>query len=235
MTIRITEKSYKTECLIFIGFVILLALIAIITNTKSCPKWLEVIFSIITLLEIIILIPFSIARMYSISNNREMDSFKKGQTKYKFSYKEYLGEEIIFWVKNAIEPDTLYVTSVDGKHYIIEVVFATIGKMGPFVDKGYCIDKNEVSENDLLSFIVKQLLDSRGLVKVDAITEKNNPILFEKTLSELRKKIKKQKFYDITLDLRSISNTDKDRIFNFNNNIKRYAYVAANWIKAHHW
>lgn len=191
MTIRITEKSYKTECLIFIGFVILLALIAIITNTKSCPKWLEVIFSIITLLEIVILIPFSIARMYSISNNREMNSFKKGQTKYKFSYKEYLGEEIIFWVKNAIEPDTLYVTSVDGKHYIIEVVFATIGKMGPFVDKGYCIDKNEVSENDLLSFIVKQLLDSRGLVKVDAITEKNNPILFEKTLSELRKKIKK--------------------------------------------
>lgn len=191
MTIKITDKSYKAECLIFIGFIILLSLIAIIANTKSYPKWLEVIFRIITLLEIIILIPFSMARMYSISNNRKMDSFKKGQTKYKFNYKEYLGEEIIFWVKNAIEPDTLYVTSVDGKHYIIEVVFATIGKMGPFVDKGYCIDKNEVSENDLLSFIVKQLLDSRGLVRVDAITEKNNPILFEKILSELRKKIKK--------------------------------------------
>lgn len=181
------EISFKKEIFLLV-FLILILPFFIIINLFSPPKWIDIIMRIIMILDIIPCIPLSIVRLVGISDNREEIARKEGKIKYKFPYKEYSIEKILFWLDNAKYPDKLYITSVNSKHFTIEVTFETKGKNGPFIKKGYKVDKDIIpSILQMKNFMYEnKFIDENGFVRVDAITENNDPILFEKVINNIQ-------------------------------------------------
>lgn len=99
-------------------------------------------------------------------------------------------DDIIFWTKNAETPDTIYIEGVKNNTLKLSVDFETVGKNGPFYNKGIFIDGNIVEEENVEKVLIEKCIIVDFCVNVLAFTELNNPTLFQKTIDELKTTLK---------------------------------------------
>ena len=98
--------------------------------------------------------------------------------------------DILFWIRNAETPDTIYIETIDKKVLKLSIAFETVGKNGPFFNKGVFIDGNNINEEEVENLLVKKCIIVDFCVNVLAFTELNNPTLFQKTIDKLKTTLK---------------------------------------------
>lgn len=81
------------------------------------------VISSICCLIIVILFIILLVKLSVISDNCDKLNFKSGTKKIKYASIKVKYEDVKFLLENALMPETLYVKSINGNNYIIDVSF----------------------------------------------------------------------------------------------------------------
>lgn len=176
------EKKYKYE---IIPFFILIVIYSVIMIILSHFKNTNIIAGIICILFIFQLILFFI-RLICVADNREISKFKNNEIKMKFPSIKVDFKDIMLWVEKSDIPDTIYVKSILGKRFIIEISFETKGFRRKFINKTIWFDDVRITTLEKFKEIIEinQILDVNNYIEIEAITEFNNPKLFYEMLKK---------------------------------------------------
>lgn len=180
------SKKYKNEIIFICCLLLISSVIGILIDTLDLNSIVvRVVRSVLIVLCAILLFP-CIIRILDISDYNEKNKVKNGKKKFKFKPLLCNITDIEKWIMNATTPDTLYIKSSSGnKITIISVEFETQGKNGPFINKQILInDKEIVNEKYIRQEIDKTCLIENDCVYLMAITEYNDPKMFNKILKD---------------------------------------------------
>ena len=126
-------------------------------------------------------------RLTRVSDNKEVNNIKR--TNYKFKYKpiKLSVGDFKYWIKNAVMPETIYIKSLHKINYKFVVDFETQGKNGPFVNKRFFLDNNEL--NDEIECI--KVFQELGIIFEDYILvyetfDHNRPDIIFEIINELK-------------------------------------------------
>ncbi len=186
LSIKTLSENYKKDKTIFIIYIIIMSLIILFSNIMTIPSIVDILFRIIGLLVMIVLIPILILRVVGIGSNIEKLKLRDSTKKFKYKSVEYSFDDIVFWLRNANEPDDIYVTANNSKIYNIAVTFEVKGKNGSFFNKQFSLNYEVIDLESILTVIQKECLNQNGFINVNEMTEKNDPNLFIKTINYLK-------------------------------------------------
>ena len=151
-------------------------------------KFIDVFFRVYISIMWFIIPLFCITRIVDIIDYRQEKKNLIERKKYKpFSCTT---EDILFWIRNAQTPDTIYIEGTEKKILKLSIDFETVGKNGPFYNKGIFIDGNIVEEENVEKVLIEKCIIVDFCVNVLAFTELNNPTLFQKTIDKLKTTLK---------------------------------------------
>lgn len=157
------EMTYKKEIITLVILLLIFVLPIIFTYFSLTPhKSIRFIINVIMIIDLQCML-FCGARMLYISDNREKLKHNKGKKKSKFPTIKYSYKAILYWLENAIEPDTLYIVSNRNEHYCLEISFELIG-FNKFVNKKYFFDHDEMVS---ISNIEKMLEQNEIMIRMD--------------------------------------------------------------------
>ena len=145
----------------------------------------NIIAGIICILFIFQLILFFI-RLICVADNREISKFKNNEIKMKFPSIKVDFKDIMLWVEKSDILDTIYVKSILGKRFIIEISFETKGFRRKFINKTIWFDDVRITTLEKFKEIIEinQILDVNNYIEIEAITKFNNPKLFYEMLKK---------------------------------------------------
>lgn len=177
------SKKEKNEILLIVMLPLCFVLGVMFTEIFKSELLSRIVIGILIILFAILFIA-CILRLIDISDYKENMKIVSGQKKMKYKPVCYKISDIEQWILTATVPDTLYVQSRNnGKIVIIEVSFETKGKNGPFINKKIFINEKQiVNLNDIKHEILSVCLVDNDCIRLNAITEFNNPKNFEKIL-----------------------------------------------------
>ena len=176
------EKKYKYEIVPFCFLTIFYLFIGIILNLFENTN---IILFVIYVLFIFQLVLFFI-RLTCVADNRKILKFKNNEIKMRFSSIKVDFKDIMVWLEKSVVPDTLYVKSVLGKRFIIEISFETKRIRGEFINKTMWFDDVKIASFEKIEEIIQinQILDIDNNIEIEAITEFNDPKLFYEILKK---------------------------------------------------
>ena len=162
------------------GFVLIIAAIVENTINFSWPKPVSYVIGFAyAFLFIYILIVVII-----IIVNKCVPS--QGKPKFKYKPLKINFDDILMWLEKSDVPETLYLKGKEVEYIKLDIQFATIGKNGPFVDKGFFLNDIELPLDKIKEELTKILLLESGICILLEITDSNDPKLFLKVLDELK-------------------------------------------------
>ena len=159
------EMTYKKEIITLVILLLIFVLPIIFTYFGLTPhKSIRFIIAVIMFIDFYPCMIFCGIRMLHISDNREKLKHNKGKKKGKFPTIKYSYKAILYWLENAIIPDTLYIVSNRNEHHCLEISFEVIGFNKPFVNKKYLFDHDEMVS---ISNIEKMLEQNEIMIRMD--------------------------------------------------------------------
>ncbi|MDE6660744.1 MAG: hypothetical protein K2J93_02830 [Anaeroplasmataceae bacterium] len=161
---------------------VILIIVAIVENTIhfSWPKPVSYVYGIC----LCILFVYIVIVLILILVNKCVPSLEKPKCKYEPLKINF--DDIMIWLEKANVPETLYLKGKTVEYIQLEVQFATIGKNGSFVDKGFYLNDKELSLESIKEELTEALFIEEGNCILLEITEHNDPKLFLKVLKELK-------------------------------------------------
>ena len=132
---------------------------------------------------------FSLVALIDIrKEERKKDAnSKKNKVMAKFLPYSYDLADIYFWLRKSNEPDVLYVKGKNDNIIKIEILCDFDTRTRQFFDKEILINEKVIIINDIQSTIESQCyITCDNKVTVLAITEMNDPSLFQKIIDNLK-------------------------------------------------
>ncbi len=186
------EVTYKKEIITHVILLLIFVLPIIFTYFGLIIpyKSIRFIIAVIIFIDFYPCMIFCGIRMLHISDNREKLKHNKGIKKGKLPTIKYSYKAILYWLENAIIPDTLYIVSNRNEHHCLEISFEVNGFNKPFVNKKYFFDHDEMVSISNIEKMLEQneIIDKDGYIAIEGITDYNNPSLFQKILNEINYK-----------------------------------------------
>ena len=109
-----------------------------------------------------------------------------------FSYYHLQVDDFVYWLKNAVVPEKLIVRSKNKINYIFEISFETKGKNGPFYNKRFFLDNEELQDsNTCIEKLTSLDIIYNNELSIYETFDKNSPELLIKII-EASKKLKKK-------------------------------------------
>lgn len=186
--IKSIRKKYLTEILLLSYLIISTLIVIFVSNYFELSKICNRILGIIILLQWILLFIPCILRILCIVDYNKKIKIKKGKQKFNYYPKLYPVRDVIYWIKHASIPDTIYVKKKDNEgNIIIEVSYEVKKRNGSFINKKVFIDDEEIkSSRKIQDILEKKCLIKENYLYVVATTEMNDPKLFSKIISDIK-------------------------------------------------
>lgn len=142
----------------------------------------------------LLLIFISLARLINISDNKEKKLIKNGEKKFKHKPLKYRLEDVILVFENYDIPDIVYIKDQMNKIHTIELSMDYDERKNVF-NRQYHIDNMKfVDITEFKEYIINNsMCDEFENVLVVSLIDNNNPILFERVISQCKKKVEKSK------------------------------------------
>ncbi|MCM1197224.1 MAG: hypothetical protein NC310_09190 [Roseburia sp.] len=173
----------KVKNILAIIALLILIIDAIVENTMNISMPLSVDYIIRILLSIsfiyilIIIIIFIVNKC--VSSNDSIKKFKYRPVNLKY-------DDVMLWLEKENVPNTLYLKGTKKEFIKLEIQFSTIGKNGPFVDKGIFLDNKEFTIDEIRIALKEEIYLEDQQCILMGYTENNDPSLFLKVLEELK-------------------------------------------------
>ena len=165
-SLKSISKRYVNEILLLCYLIITTLIVAIVSNCFELSKTIDRILGIIILLQWILLFIPCMSRILSIIDYNKDIKIKNGELKFNFSPILYSLQDILYWLKYASIPDTIYVKRKGNTgNLIIEVSYEVEKRNGPFVNRKVFIDNEEIQ-----SFTkIQNILTKKCLIKENSL------------------------------------------------------------------
>ena len=181
-----TSTSYLEMIRNFLIGLIVPCVLLVLTNLIPVKTPLRILIIIpIGLIMFMTIIFF--ARLIWVSDNRETNNIKSD--KYKFKYKpiKLKVDDFVYWLKNAVVPEKLIVRSKNKINYIFEISFETKGKNGPFYNKRFFLDNEELQDsNTCIEKLTSLDIIYNNELSIYETFDKNSPELLIKIIDDLK-------------------------------------------------
>jgi len=143
----------------------------------------------------LLLIFISLARLINISDNKEKKLIKNGEKKLKHKPLKYRLEDVVLVFENYDIPDIIYIKDQMNKIHTIELSMDYDERKKRSFDRQYHIDNMMfVDITEFKEYIItNSMCDEFENVLVVSLIDNNNPILFERVISQCKKKVEKSK------------------------------------------
>jgi len=152
--------------------------------------WLRILFALI-IGSCCYGVIFSLIAIIIVIGQKNEERLKNDKSKYHVRISK---DDILFWVKNSIEPDEIMI-EYNGKRIDIDIMFDFEVKggfshhwnnKGDWIDKGLFINHVEYPLNDGIKYLKKELT---GNLYITWYTEDNDPKVFKEELKKLKDKL----------------------------------------------
>ena len=114
---------------------------------------------------------------------------KSGKLKFKFNPINVSLDDIILWLKETNEPETIYISMIDDEYHILEVWFDVRGRRGTYYNKQIYFDNKEYSENETIQLLQNKATNS--FIKVYETYDRNKPEILIQKIDEIKNKLTK--------------------------------------------
>ena len=128
-------------------------------------------------------------RIDCVFKNKEKYLLKNKKIKFKHNPIYLSFNDLNFLVKNAVDPETMYVESEIGDFHIIQIAFDITGTRGRFYNKHFVIDEEEIQdEGKFLNKLREMGIIYEEKIKVYATFDYNKPQVLLSVIDSLRNK-----------------------------------------------
>ena len=182
------DITYKNTVIRFLITLVLIVLLIIAANFLPFEIASRIISGILVTISIYLFIAF-FARLTSISDNKEKMKVKSGKLKFKFNPINVSLDDIILWLKETNEPETIYISMIDDEYHILEVWFDVRGRRGTYYNKQIYFDNKEYSENETIQLLQNKATNS--FIKVYETYDRNKPEILIQKIDEIKSKLTK--------------------------------------------
>lgn len=182
------DITYKNTVIRFLITLVLIVLLIIAANFLPFEIASRIISGILVTISIYLFIAF-FARLTSISDNKEHMKVKSGKLKFKFNPINVSLDDIILWLKETNEPETIYISMIDDEYHILEVWFDVRGRRGTYYNKQIYFDNKEYSENETIQLLQNKATNS--FIKVYETYDRNKPEILIQKIDEIKSKLTK--------------------------------------------
>lgn len=182
------DITYKNTVIRFLITLVLIVLLIIAANFLPFEIASRIISGILVTISIYLFIAF-FARLTSISDNKEHMKVKSGKLKFKFNPINVSLDDIILWLKETNEPETIYISMIDDEYHILEVWFDVRGRRGTYYNKQIYFDNKEYSENETIQLLQNKATNS--FIKVYETYDRNKPEILIQKIDEIKNKLTK--------------------------------------------
>lgn len=181
------SKKYFPEIILLSYLVITTIVIIIVSNVFELPNTIDKILGGIIIIQGVLLFFPSVSRVFSIMDYKSDKKITEGKINLKFSPILYPIKDIICWLRHAKSPDTIYLKRKDNiGNLIVEVSYEVERRNGPFINKKIFIDSQEIQDlTNIENILTNECLVKENAFYVVAITEMNDPKLFEKIIPKI--------------------------------------------------
>ena len=186
-SIKSKSKRIIPEIILLIFDIITTIIPFIFSSFIMQHKFIDIFCRIYIIIMWFIIPLFCLMRIVDIIDYRQEKNLIK---KKKYNPITCKIDDIIFWIRNAQEPDTIYIESNEKNILKLTIEFETVGRNGPFYNKGVFINGNFVDEEIVKNVLIEKCNIMDSSVHVLAFTEQNDPALFQKTIDTLKKTFK---------------------------------------------
>ena len=182
------DITYKNTVIRFLITLVLIVLLIIAANFLPFEIASRIISGILVTISIYLFIAF-FARLTSISDNKEHMKVKSGKLKFKFNPINVSLDDIILWLKETNEPETIYISMIDDEYHILEVWFDVRGRRGTYYNKQIYFDNKEYSENETIQLLQNKA--TNNFIKVYETYDRNKPEILIQKIDEIKNKLTK--------------------------------------------
>ena len=187
-SVQSDDITYKNTVIRFLITLVLIVLLIIAANFLPFEIASRIISGILVTISIYLFIAF-FARLTSISDNKEQMKAKSGKLKFKFNPINVSLDDIILWLKETNEPETIYISMIDDEYHILEVWFDVRGRRGTYYNKQIYFDNKEYSENETIQLLQNKA--TNNFIKVYETYDRNKPEILIQKIDEIKNKLTK--------------------------------------------
>lgn len=187
-SVQSDDITYKNTVIRFLITLVLIVLLIIAANFLPFEIVSRIISGILVTISIYLFIAF-FARLTSISDNKEHMKVKSGKLKFKFNPINVSLDDIILWLKETNEPETIYISMIDDEYHILEVWFDVRGRRGTYYNKQIYFDNKEYSENETIQLLQNKA--TNNFIKVYETYDRNKPEILIQKIDEIKNKLTK--------------------------------------------
>lgn len=187
-SVQSDDITYKNTVIRFLITLVFIVLLIIAANFLPFEIASRIISGILVTISIYLFIAF-FARLTSISDNKEKMKVKSGKLKFKFNPINVSLDDIILWLKETNEPETIYISMIDDEYHILEVWFDVRGRRGTYYNKQIYFDNKEYSENETIQLLQNKATNS--FIKVYETYDRNKPEILIQKIDEIKSKLTK--------------------------------------------
>ncbi len=172
------EKTYKKTFLRFIIATLVVAFLTLLDYLISKYLISKIILSVLFIVYIYLLLAF-ISRIICIGENKKNEKKEIGLYKTKYEAIDFDYEIVIKWLKNKKDPETL-LCYYNNKYFEIDIVFDVVGRRGNYYNKQYYLNKEKMTEEQIIDEIGNRLID--GKLRVYETFDHNGPDILVKEI-----------------------------------------------------
>ena len=183
-----TSTSYLEMIINFLIGLIIPCVLLVLTNFIPVKTPLRIL-AVIPIGLIMFMTIIFFARLIWVSDNREANNIKSDKYKFKYKPNKLTADDFVYWLENAVVPEKLIIRSKNKINYIFEISFETNGKNGPFYNKRFFLDNEELQDsNTCIEKLTSLDIIYNNELSIYETFDKNSPELLIKVIDELKNK-----------------------------------------------
>ena len=179
------DYTYKKTIVTYIIANIVILSIAILDYIIRDYFISHIILGVIFIIFIYLLLAF-IARMITISDNRNINKTINGKNKFKYNPINIELEDIVLWISKFDEPELL-VCSIENEFFVIEISYDIKGRRGEYYNRQLYFNNKVIDESSLIEKLKNKAINN--IVKVYQTFDTNKPELIFDEINKIKNNI----------------------------------------------